>query len=434
MSKVILIELNEINFEAVRYYAGQGALPTFAKLIAQHGYAETTSEATYEKLEPWIQWVTAHTGLSFNDHGVFRLGDIVNHDIPQIWDMLEGQGFTVGAISPMNAKNKLKQSPFFVPDPWTKTPTSGPKLLARLHQAIGQVVGDNTKGKITPQSAFWLLVGLLRFARPRNYLRYFNLIVQSRSKPWSRPMFLDLFLADIFVRLNRRHKVDFASLFLNAGAHIQHHYMFNSPAYAGVARNPDWYIAPKSDPLLEVYTIYDVLLAQIMDAMPQNHLLIATGLHQDPHPTVTYYWRLKDHMPFLRKIGINAQIVEPLMSRDFIVRFESCAAAALACDRLNSAKDNQSEPLFEVDNRGKDLFVMLVYPHDIPKNMSYTVGNAGYTDLSQDVSFVAIKNGQHNGLGYLIDTRRQLHSEAVDRIELRALPQIIADAVKAKPV
>ena len=74
--QVLLIELNELNFDALQAYMKRGELPHFAALLDRVGYAETLSEARYEELEPWIQWVTAHTGLSLAEHGVFRLGDI----------------------------------------------------------------------------------------------------------------------------------------------------------------------------------------------------------------------------------------------------------------------------------------------------------------------------------------------------------------------
>ena len=97
---LILLELNEINFDYVQRYAQRGELTHLADLIRRHGYAETTSETRYEELEPWIQWVTAHTGLPLQDHKVFRLGDVVHTDLEQIWELLEGQGLSVGAISP----------------------------------------------------------------------------------------------------------------------------------------------------------------------------------------------------------------------------------------------------------------------------------------------------------------------------------------------
>jgi hypothetical protein len=43
------------------------------------------------------------------------------------------------------------------------------------------------------------------------------------------------------------------------------------------------------------------------------------------------------------------------------------AEAAAAAAVLESAKAEDSEPLFEADLHENDSFVMLTYPHDIPK-------------------------------------------------------------------
>src|SRR4051794_9556157 len=156
---VLLLELNEVNFEFVQRY-GSEQLPTLGALIERHGLSRTTSENRYEHLEPWIQWVTAHTGKSFAEHGVFRLGDIVQRDIPQIWEELEAHGLRVGAISPMNAKHRLRDPAFFVPDPWTNTRVTASPTLARLHGALSQVVNENASGRLTMASMLALLRGL----------------------------------------------------------------------------------------------------------------------------------------------------------------------------------------------------------------------------------------------------------------------------------
>ena len=110
--RLILIELNEINFDAVQLYIKEGrCLPGFSKLI-KDGVIKTTSEKNYEELEPWIQWPSVHTGKKFDEHNIFRLGDIVNTYTPQIFEKVENQGFVVGAISPMNASNALKKPAF----------------------------------------------------------------------------------------------------------------------------------------------------------------------------------------------------------------------------------------------------------------------------------------------------------------------------------
>jgi len=53
--RLILIELNEINFDVVEKYvvADAGRFPALAKLLAG-ARVRTTSEENYEQLEPWI--------------------------------------------------------------------------------------------------------------------------------------------------------------------------------------------------------------------------------------------------------------------------------------------------------------------------------------------------------------------------------------------
>src|SRR6267378_5529889 len=119
-----LIELNELNFEFVQRYTESGRLPNFNRLLKRCELGTTFSETVYENVEPWIQWVTAHTGKTFDEHRVFRLGGIIGTDLDQIWEVLERSGVKVGAVSPMNAENRLVAPAFFVPDPWTPTRVS----------------------------------------------------------------------------------------------------------------------------------------------------------------------------------------------------------------------------------------------------------------------------------------------------------------------
>ncbi len=72
------------------------------------------------------------------------------------------------------------------------------------------------------------------------------------------------------------------------------------------------------------------------------------------------------------------------------------------------------------------MFVMLTYSSDIHAGMSIKVGNESHANFRDQVAFVAIKNGEHNGIGYLIDTGAD-YSES-EPIKLSSLPSRIADA------
>jgi hypothetical protein len=246
-------------------------------------------------------------------------------------------------------------------------------------------------------------------------------------------MFLDLLLADVFIREVARTQPNFASVFLNSGAHIQHHYLFCSEAYHGPQRNPAWYIREGIDPVGEVYELYDYILGEVQDNFPQARIMLATGLHQVPHSEVTYYWRLKDHAAFLRKIGVDFTRVEPRMSRDFLVTCTGIDSARRVAAKLESAVALDGASLFEVDNRGSDLFVMLVYPREITADFEFSVEGVRYAGLRQEVAFVALKNGEHDGIGYFIDST-QSKGAAPCTFPLREIPVRIKEALGIAPV
>ena len=122
--QLVLLELNEINFDVARRYVDRLGLKNFAHLLAGRSI-RTSSEGSYELLEPWIQWVSAHSGLTAAQHGVRRLGDIVGSEVPQMFEQLESFGLKIGCISPMNAENRMRSPAYFIPDPWTRRRVMG---------------------------------------------------------------------------------------------------------------------------------------------------------------------------------------------------------------------------------------------------------------------------------------------------------------------
>jgi hypothetical protein len=425
---LLFLELNEVNFDFLTGYVGKGKLPTFARLFSRHGFARTESEEKYEELEPWIQWVTAHTGKPLAEHGIFRLGDIVNHDIPQIWENLEQHGLKVGAVSPMNAKNRLRDPAFFVPDPWTQTRIHASPTLQRMYGAIAQAVNENAQSRLTASSVINLLSGFLAYASPSQWPTYLGYALTSRGHPWRKSMFLDLLLADVFQREVARTRPNFATLFLNAAAHIQHHYLFCSSVYQGEGRNPAWYVRPGEDPVLEVYELYDKVVARTLKRFPDARVMLGTGLHQNPHPSVTFYWRLTDHAAFLKLAGVPFDSVSPRMSRDFLVTCATQEAAAQAEKGLAAVAAQDGTPLFEVDNRGRDLFVMLSFPRDIPADMPFMRSGQPLGPLRPHVAFVALKNGEHDGIGYFVDTGRKQDPDAPP-LKLASIPDFVYEAL-----
>ncbi len=397
---LILVELNEINFDIVRYYLKKGfTLPGFDHLIKNYYSIETSSELEYENLEPWIQWPSVHTGKTFKVHNVFRLGDFINSSDEQFFEIIEGKGYKVGAVSPMNASNNLKDPSYFIPDPWTQTPSDGSFFSRSLSSFLSQVVNDNSKSKITISSFISLFFAFFVCVRPKKYFIFLKKIFKSFHKPWYKALFFDLLLFEIHLYLFNKHNPDFSTVFLNAGAHIQHHYLFNSPFSNSVVKNPNWYIDDKEDPILDMLFAYDSLILDFFE-INNTELILATGLSQKPFDHLKFYYRLSDHSSFLNIFNIKFRKVIPRMTRDFLVEFDSSDSAMIAHDILSSLCDSDNVKLFgHIDNRGDSLFIVLTYPHEITSDTFFTYDDKRYY-LSNYVDFVAIKNGEHQGKGF----------------------------------
>ena len=398
--KLILLELNEINFDAVNYYIHKGErLPGFKKL-AENLSIITEAESQYENLEPWVQWPSVHTGKTFAEHGIFRLGDFVKSSDIQFFEKVEKAGFSVGAVSPMNAANNLDNPAYFIPDPWTKTPCDESFFSKRITEVIVQAVNDNSQSKLTFKTIFYLGLSFLALVNPKRYFSMAKYALNSLNKPWRKALFLDMLLYEVHKTLFRKKSPNFSTLFLNAGAHIQHHYFFNSPYVDSPhLKNPSWYIEKGYDPLLEMLKVYDEILLDL-SKLPNTETIVATGLSQKPYEKLKFYYRLKDHTEFLNKVGIKFNNVIPRMTRDFLITFDSTEEALKAEQQLSQILVNNELKLFEeIDNRGTDIFVVLTYPSEITHEtmISYSGNEVSLSDL---VTFVAIKNGEHHSKGY----------------------------------
>lgn len=400
MKNLILLELNEVNFDAVNFYIERCQyLPGFKKLIEQ-SIVNTEAEPEYEHLEPWIQWPSVHTGKTYNDHRVFRLGDFVNSSSDQFFEQVEKVGFSVGAISPMNASNKLHNPAYFIPDPWTQTPCDNSFLSNSITEAIVQAVNDNSQSKLTFKTIFNLGLACVALVNPLRYIPMAIYAFKSFGKPWRKALFLDMILYEIHKTLFKRKNPNFSTLFLNAGAHIQHHYFFNSPFVdSPELKNPSWYVGKDEDPFLEMVRVYDRMLLDLL-SLPNTEFIIATGLSQKPYEKLKFYYRLKDHRAFLEVLGIDFKDAIPRMTRDFLVSFDSVEKASLVEKQLsNILVDNKVNLFGEIDNRGKDIFVVLTYPFEITEET--TISALGkQLSLHELVTFVAIKNGEHQSRGF----------------------------------
>ncbi len=410
---LILLGLNEINFEYIEHYITHGHLPNLKKLLEVSPLVKTSSEKTHEELEPWIQWVSVQTGQPFSKHKIFRLGDMTDASHTQIWEYIEEKhGVKVAALSPMNAANLAKDPAFFIPDPWTKTKVTGNWLMRKITGAVANAVNENATGGSKLSTYFYLILGITRYSLLSRHINIVLLILKSLRSHYHRAILLDQILTDMFCAHWKKDNVGFSTLFLNGGAHLQHHYLFNAAPYEGDNKNPEWYMPADKDPLLDGLKSYDQLVQQVLSLPNKPRVLVATGLHQNPVEKPVFYWRLKDHETFLDMIETPYTSVQARMSRDFLIEFHDDDNCVTTENNLRNCRDENDNLLFEeIENRGTSLFVSLTYPYEFTENTVVYYDGGEIKNFKDHVGFVAIKNGEHDGEGYIVDSDNEINSK-----------------------
>ena len=397
--KLIFLELNEINFDLIKLYSKNYNFKVFNKEFLDN-LKTTKSEKKYEIIEPWIQWVSIHTGLDAKEHNVFRLGDIKNTTFKQIFEEVESLGFKVGAVCPMNAKNSLKNSKYFLPDPWTQNQNPKNFFHNKIYKSLSEAVNNNSGSRLSLNSLFTILFSFIYFVRLNKYLNLLSLFLKSFKNKWYKALIFDFLLNEIHINFIKKYNKDFSTIFFNAGAHIQHHYLHNSKIIEMSKKNPHWYVDKNVDPIFIAYKFYDDLIYEYM-CMEKYSILIATGLTQIPHKESTFYYRLSNHKEFLDILGIEFNRVETRMSRDFVVFFDNLESSKVCEEKLKSINILNKKKIFQVDNRGLSIFISLVIDEEILIDTMIEIGGNKNIKFKKYVNFVAIKNGKHSPKGFL---------------------------------
>lgn len=397
--RLLLVEMNELNFDFIKHYTNELKLINLNKIVTENSVI-TKSEEKYEYLEPWIQWTSVHTGMKASEHKIFRLGDIANFNLLQIFEKIESYGYSVSCISPMNTLNRLSKDSIFIPDPWTQTKSDDSWWSRHLSNMINQTVNDNSSGKLTIKSMFIIILSFLRFVRISKYYRSIKLAVSSIGKPWRKAIFFDRLIHEINLNLIKSKKFQFSTVFFNSMAHIQHHYLLNSKVNNSNLKNPEWYISSKYDPFAEGLIEFDNILKDYTNLF-NYEFIIATGLTQSHYNKLDFYWRIKDHKKFIEKIGIKYKCIYPRMTRDFLIEFNNKDEKKDAISKLSKVyeKDSKKTIFDEIDERAESIFVTLTYSDDLKKKIIVSDNKEIIAD--NEIAFVAIKNGEHSDKGFL---------------------------------
>ena len=127
-----IFEINECDFNYFLKGATKYQFPLIKNYFKKKNKITTFTVDKVEglNLDPWVQWVTVHTGLRSSHHRIYRLGQKLNITIKQIWDIVAAKGFSTSlwGLFNSNLRNK-KNIDLFFPDPWSFTQKAYPNEL-----------------------------------------------------------------------------------------------------------------------------------------------------------------------------------------------------------------------------------------------------------------------------------------------------------------
>lgn len=419
--KKIIVQFNEANFDIIKKYCISNNLGAFKKILDDFSFFETSSEKEYKHLEPWIQWYSFYTNLSFKEHQVFNLGDCLKNDHDSFMTTEAKKGSKVGIFSSMNCKpNQYFHT--YIPDPWTEADVQGSFSDKAVFRVVKKLVNENARLEIS----FKDFLGVALLIGIPNTLDDLIIILKSikafiQKDRATLASIFDYFFGKYCLKKVASADLDLSLFFLNGLAHVQHHYMLDSKYVSG--ENPSWY-SNSNDSLLDSLRIYDKFFKYVYDKYKKTHeIWLITGLSQEPYPDPFIYWRFRNHKKIFRGL-LDIEIeIYPRMTRDFEIHFTNLNNFDLIIDVLKNAyikinNKNYGNAFSNIDITSKtSIFSSFVY-----SGMSDDVVIV-YKDreisLKNNIDFIALKNGGHIHKGWAITNKDiNINSEPVPIWEL----------------
>ena len=396
----------------------------------------TDAEEAQGHLDPWIQWITVHTGLAFAEHHVFKLGDGQELAAPTIADLVARAGEEAWLCGPMNVVPIDPIRGWWLPDPWNPASAPVPNALADFATFVRANVQEHTNvsARLSPSTYLRFLAFMLRHGLSRSTigatLRQLIGERTGRAERWQRAALLDRFQWDLFRWHLRRARPALSTLFSNTTAHYQHVYwrymdpepFSNRPDEADRAR--------LGGAILAGYREMDRLVGRALDLVDdETTLVLCTALSQQPYTLMEAEGgkhiyrphRVADLLGALGVVGIMQ--IAPVMAEQFHVYFATEGAAATA-EELLATVVADGLPAFGLRRAGTDLFVGCKLVHEVSSDAVLEVPGTGVRLAFYDHLYRSetAKSGYHHPEGaFWVRTRDRAGLAVTERVPLRSV-------------
>jgi type I phosphodiesterase/nucleotide pyrophosphatase len=427
----IVLEFNELTPSLMERFITAGRLPNFAHFRDESRVFVTEAEERPPYLEPWIQWVTVHSGLNHSDHGVFHLDEGHKLGADRIWDVASREGLRVWVCGSMNVRYGSDTNGCVLPDPWcTKVPPQ-PDNLEPYFTFVQRNVLEHTNDRVPLGRAEY--VAFLKFMLARGLSAHTIGAIASQlaseklgGAKWKRVVLLDLIQFDVFRHYYRRIKPHLATFFLNSTAHYQHAYWDSMEREEAAHR----------DAILFGYQRMDAIIGRFMRfAGRDTTLILCTALSQQParedqQQDGGVFYRPREFGRLARAAGVTERYaVAPVMTEQFHLEFGSRADAESAERKLKAVLLN-GRPVMMTERRDTRLFTGCRLHEAVSADARLTVGATSIGFFELFYVLPTAKTGVHHPDGMLWirqpDRRHVLNQE---RVPLTAVAPTILQTI-----
>lgn len=330
-AKVLLLEFNEITWSLIDPLIDQGKLPNLARLKREGTWAAPMSNDLPPYLNPWITWVTVHTGVDQRVHGANLLEQAVDTiSAKRSWEYVAEAGLSIGVFGSMGAFPPRPVRGFWVPGPFAPASETFPQELRPIHdlnrkytQAYNRVGSQDSVLDMARQAYQLVQLGLQPATIARIAWQLGRERVQ-RHLAWKRVSLQPFMNFDFFTSLYRRLQPDYATWHTNHVAHYMHHYwrsMDDVPFLTRATPEEQQYFG-RAIPY--GYVTADQLLGRFMRLVDQDTVLVlASSMGQQPYvseefPAGRITVRARDIHQILRIVGARGvTAVAPAMAQQW---------------------------------------------------------------------------------------------------------------------
>jgi len=349
---VIMLELNELCPPILDRMMAAGDLPHFKELHQRSDVHVTWTDD--EDLEPWVQWVTLHTGKTQTTHRAKELDEGHLVQLPRVWDFLGDQGIDSLVFGSMNG-GAVSNKVFLVPDPWSVRVQPTDASYSIFHRFISFFVTEHTNEKAKPTGKMTLgfaLFMLTHGLKPATCITAVKQLFTEKTKgceqKWGRALILDLLMWDVFAHAYKRQKPQFATYFANSTAFLQHRYWRHMQPEAFSVKPSHAEMQSYGHAIEHSYQHMDAIVGRAVQLAKTTgaRIVFATALSQEANLRYEdiggkFVYRPHDFIALNTLAGGPANVTfEPVMTHQTWASFATVAEAIAFENTLQSLQHN----------------------------------------------------------------------------------------------